>query len=112
VFDYAAVAPYIEINMNGPSGNRRFNFDVSGKEKLAYKDAVVISPHKFIGGPGTSGVLIAKKQVMYDNKPYRPGGGSVFYNNGLDHTYIDNPEEMEEAGTPGIIQDIRTGLVF
>ena len=60
-FDYAAVAPYIEINANGPSSHRHFDYSIEGKKDLCYKDAIFISPHKFVGGPGSSGVLIAKK---------------------------------------------------
>lgn len=111
-FDYAAVAPYIEINMNGPSQFRRFDHDVSPKAELAYKDAIFISPHKFVGGPGSSGVLLAKKALLFDRKPDRPGGGPVFFVNEIDHEYIGNVEELEEAGTPGVLQDIRAGLVF
>ena len=86
-FDYAAVAPYVEINMNAPSGLRRFDYDVSKKAELAYKDAIFISPHKFIGGPGSSGVLLAKKNLLFDRKPDRPGGGPVFFVNEIDHEY-------------------------
>jgi selenocysteine lyase/cysteine desulfurase len=111
-FDYAAVAPYVEINMNAPSTFRRFEFDCSSKHELAFKDAVFISPHKFIGGPGSSGVLIAKKNLLFDRKPDRAGGGPVFFVNEIDHEYMGNVEELEEAGTPGVLQDIRAGLVF
>ena len=62
-FDYAAVAPYVEINMNGVSQNRVFKYELKNIE-LAYKDAIHISPHKFVGGPGSSGVLIAKKNAI------------------------------------------------
>ena len=112
LFDYAAVAPYIEINVNGPSAHRYFDYDVSGNEALCYKDAVFISPHKFVGGPGTSGVLLAKRSLLYDVKPDRPAGGTVLFVNEKDHVYLGNVEELEEGGTPGILQDIRTGLIF
>ena len=49
VFDYAAVAPYVNINMNGPSPNRRFDFQVN--PEMCWKDAVIVSPHKLVGGP-------------------------------------------------------------
>jgi len=111
-FDYAAVAPYIEINMNGPSVYRRFPFEVQSKAELAYKDAVFISTHKLIGGPGSSGLLLAKKNLLYDSKPDRPGGGPVFFVNELEHEWVGHIEELEEAGTPGVLQDIRAGLVF
>ena len=113
LFDYAAVAPYIENSVSGPSVNRsHFNYSIKGKEKLAYKDAVFISPHKFTGGPGTSGILLAKKMIITSASPYRPAGGTVLFVTEQDHVYVDNVEEMEEGGTPGILQDIRTGLAF
>ena len=113
-FDYAGVAPYVGINMNGPNELRRFAFDPTEKSALAYKDAVFISPHKFLGGPGSSGVLICKKTLLYvyDPKPARPGGGTVVYVNEDNTDYAENIEEIEESGTPGVIQDIRAGLVF
>eukprot|EP00351_Strombidinopsis_sp_SopsisLIS2011_P000544 CAMPEP_0116871932 /NCGR_PEP_ID=MMETSP0463-20121206/2496_1 /TAXON_ID=181622 /ORGANISM="Strombidinopsis sp, Strain SopsisLIS2011" /LENGTH=99 /DNA_ID=CAMNT_0004511275 /DNA_START=929 /DNA_END=1228 /DNA_ORIENTATION=- len=79
---------------------------------LAYKDAVFISPHKFVGGPQTSGVLLAKKNILFSPKPVRLGGGIVFFVNELEHDFVPDIEELEESGTPGVIQDIRTGLVF
>lgn len=102
-FDYAAVGPYVQINVNGPSSHRHFDFDVSRKEELSYKDAIFISPHKFVGGPGSSGVLIAKRDLLYDIKPDRPAGGTVLFVNEKEHVYLDNTEEMEEGGTPGIL---------
>lgn len=76
--------------MNGPSKLRRFEFDPSLLAELAYKDAVFISPHKFIGGPGSSGVLLCKKTLLYvyDAVPHRPGGGTVFFVNRALHDYI------------------------
>jgi len=101
--------------MNGPNKLRRFDFDPTIHASLAYKDAVFISPHKFLGGPGSSGILICKKTLLYvyDPKPARTGGGTVTYVS-QDHQpyYLDNIEELEESGTPGVIQDIRAGLVF
>ena len=112
-FDYAAVAPYIENSAGGPSKDRSyFDFSIKGKEKLAYKDAMFISPHKFTGGPGTSGVLIARRDIMKSAAPTRPAGGTVLFVTDKEHVYVENLEEMEEGGTPGILQDIRTGLVF
>ena len=80
--------------------------------KYAYKDAVFISPHKFVGGPGSSGILIAKRDCLKSWRPQRLGGGIVFFANEQDHEFIADKEEREESGTPGIIQDIRAGLVF
>ena len=111
-FDYAAVSPYQEINMTGPNNHRDFSYDVSGKEDLCTKDAIFLSPHKLVGGPGSSGVLIATKTLLYDKIPDRIGGGPVFFVNEKDHDFVANIEELEEAGTPGVIQDIRAGLVY
>ena len=70
---------------------------------MAYKDAVFISPHKFIGGPGTSGILIVKKSLLQDRKPVRVGGGIVRWVNEVDHDYVTDVEELEESGTPGVV---------
>ena len=102
-FDYAAVAPYIEINVNGPSKHRYFDYDVTGLEHLCYKDAIFISPHKFVGGPGTTGVLIAKRNLLCSTTPDRPAGGTVLFVNHTDQVYTTNTEELEEGGTPGIL---------
>jgi selenocysteine lyase/cysteine desulfurase len=69
--------------MNGSS-------TVGGENSLSYKDAIFISPHKFIGGPGTSGVLLVKKNILFSRKPQRSGGGIVLYVNELDHEYISD----------------------
>ena len=97
-FDYAAAAPYVPIDMN-PA------------DPLAYKDAIFISPHKFPGGPGSSGVLVAKKR-LFANKPAVPGGGTVAYVDKDHHKYSASVEVREEGGTPNILGDIRAGLVF
>lgn len=55
---------------------------------------------------------MAKKNILYSKKPARAGGGIVFFVDELNHEYVANVEELEEAGTPGVIQDIRAGLVF
>eukprot|EP00349_Pseudokeronopsis_sp_Brazil_P002672 CAMPEP_0202962656 /NCGR_PEP_ID=MMETSP1396-20130829/6757_1 /ASSEMBLY_ACC=CAM_ASM_000872 /TAXON_ID= /ORGANISM="Pseudokeronopsis sp., Strain Brazil" /LENGTH=184 /DNA_ID=CAMNT_0049683387 /DNA_START=713 /DNA_END=1267 /DNA_ORIENTATION=+ len=108
-FDYAAVGPYVQINMNGPAEGTT----ISEQDKeLAYKDAIFISPHKFIGGPGASGVLLAKKNILLSKKPIRSGGGIVLYVNESEHEYVRNVEELEEAGTPNVLGDIKAGLVF
>jgi selenocysteine lyase/cysteine desulfurase len=113
LFDYAAVAPYVNINMNGISYNGGSFPTVDIKDQgLAYKDAVYFSPHKLVGGIGSSGILIAKKNILFSKTPVRPGGGIVLFVNELDTDYIPNVEELEESGTPGIIQDIRAGLAF
>lgn len=71
--------------------------------ELAYKDAIHISPHKFIGGPGSSGILIAKKNILLSKKPDRVGGGPVFFVNETEHHFRPEIENFEEAGTPGVI---------
>ncbi|HNC94675.1 MAG TPA: aminotransferase class V-fold PLP-dependent enzyme [Myxococcota bacterium] len=103
-FDFAAAGPYVEIDMNktveGPFG------------ELAYKDAIFLSPHKFIGGPGTPGVLVVKHHVLRNRVPSQPGGGTVAYVNPSEHRYLEDPVHREEGGTPAIIESIRAGLVF
>jgi selenocysteine lyase/cysteine desulfurase len=99
-WDFAAAAPYVDISMS-PSG-----------DPLAYKDAVFLSPHKFIGGPGTPGVLALRRELCTNRVPTVPGGGTVVYVNAHEHRYIDDPEQREEGGTPAIIESIRAGLVF
>ncbi len=101
-WDYAAAAPYVGIDMNGEQNQLG---DSS-------KDAVFISTHKFIGGPGTPGILIVKKTLLNNRVPAIPGGGTVIYVTPEDHRYIDNSERREEGGTPAIIESIRAGLVF
>ena len=100
-WDFAAAGPYVKIEM----GNQR---DIEG----SYKDAVFISPHKFIGGPGTPGVLVAKKHLFDNSVPAAPGGGTVSYVNRDEHRYLDDVEHREEGGTPEIVGAIRSGLVF
>jgi selenocysteine lyase/cysteine desulfurase len=102
VWDFAAAAPYVDIDMTAPDG----------VEPLAYKDAVVLSPHKFVGGPGTPGVLAIRRQLLTNRVPVVVGGGTVAYVNPEDHVYLDDVEHREEAGTPGIVESIRAGLVF
>ena len=103
-WDFAAAGPYVQIEMNlraaGPDGH------------LAYKDALFLSPHKFIGGPGTPGILVAKRHVFGNTVPAVPGGGTVSYVNPTHHTYLEDIEHREEGGTPDIIGSIRAGLVF
>ncbi|MBC9821738.1 aminotransferase class V-fold PLP-dependent enzyme [Terrabacter sp. MAHUQ-38] len=104
-WDYAAAAPYVDIEMYGSGGR-----GVAGPQ--AYKDAVFISPHKFIGGPSTPGVLVLRRELMTNRVPDVPGGGTVAYVNPDDHDYLTDPAHREEGGTPAIIEAIRAGLVF
>ena len=103
-WDYAAAGPYeaIEMNARGKGKNG----------KLAYKDAVFLSPHKFIGGPGTPGILLVKKNLVTNSIPTQPGGGTVSFVYDGGQVYLDDPIHREEAGTPAIIESIRAGLVF
>jgi selenocysteine lyase/cysteine desulfurase len=104
LWDYAAAGPYLPIDMNAspdvPNGH------------LAYKDAVFISPHKFIGGPGTPGVLIAKRSLLRNRVPAVPGGGTVLFVSPTGHSYHPDPAIREEGGTPAIVESIRAGLAF
>jgi hypothetical protein len=73
---------------------------------------VFISPHKFVGGPGTPGVLAVRRDLLRNRVPTVPGGGTVDYVNPSDHHYISDPAHREEGGTPAIVESIRAGLVF
>jgi selenocysteine lyase/cysteine desulfurase len=103
LWDYAAAAPYVEIRMGGDDGP---------DGHLAYKDAIFISPHKFIGGPGTPGVLVARRALFRNRVPSVPGGGTVEFVNPGEHRYLADVERREEGGTPAIVESIRAGLVF
>ncbi|MDP1711829.1 MAG: aminotransferase class V-fold PLP-dependent enzyme [Candidatus Nanopelagicaceae bacterium] len=98
-WDFAAAAPYVDINMHPTNPLHR-------------KDAIFLSPHKFVGGPGTPGVLIVNHAVIHNTVPVVPGGGTVAYVNSHDHLYLTDPSHREEGGTPAIIESIRAGLVF
>jgi selenocysteine lyase/cysteine desulfurase len=103
-WDFAAAAPYVKIEMNMA--------DDKEDGHQIYKDAIFMSPHKFIGGPGTPGLLVAKKHLFQNTVPAAPGGGTVAYVNPNEHRYLDDIEHREEGGTPSIIGAIRAGLVF
>jgi selenocysteine lyase/cysteine desulfurase len=100
-WDYAAAGPYLRIRMVAERG-----------QPLADLDAVFLSPHKFVGGPGTPGVLVARRSLFRNRVPSVPGGGTVSYVNPSEHRYISDPEHREEGGTPAILESIRAGLVF
>ncbi|KAL6642360.1 hypothetical protein ACP70R_020541 [Stipagrostis hirtigluma subsp. patula] len=102
-FDFAASGPYVKIDMK-PG-------EIDGY------DAVFLSPHKFVGGPGTPGILLMNKALyrLNSNPPSTCGGGTVAYVNGFneeDTVYYDDIEEREDAGTPPIVQKIRASLAF
>jgi selenocysteine lyase/cysteine desulfurase len=98
-WDFAAAAPYVKMEMNPPGEG-------------TFKDAIFLSPHKFIGGPGTPGLLIAKRKLFTNRVPTLPGGGTVRYVTSFDQKYIEDPVHREEGGTPAIVESIRAGLVF
>ena len=100
-WDFAAAAPYVDIQMYGDP-----------ERPASYKDAIFLSPHKFIGGPSTPGVLVARRELFTNRVPDVPGGGTVAYVNSDDHRYLSDPEHREEGGTPAIIEAVRAGLVF
>lgn len=101
-WDFAAAAPYVDIEM----------YPCCAEHPLANKDAVFVSPHKFVGGPGTPGVLVIRRELLRNRVPDVVGGGTVAYVNPFEHRYLDDPVHREEGGTPAIIESIRAGLVF
>ena len=107
LWDFAAAAPYVEVEMEPHREGSE-----PGDAALDYKDAVVLSPHKFIGGPGTPGVLVARRELFRNRVPAAPGGGTVAYVNPFEHVYLEDPEHREEGGTPAIVESIRAGLAF
>lgn len=98
--DFACSGPYVAIDMHPQAPD-------------AYLDAIFFSPHKFLGGPGTSGVLLFNKNLYKNNVPDCPGGGTVSWTNPWgEHKYIDNIEDREDGGTPGFLQVIKTALAI
>lgn len=100
-WDYAAAAPYLPIRM-APSA----------PSAVDHKDAVFLSPHKFVGGPQTPGVLVVDRELVGNAVPTEPGGGTVAFVGPDSHRYLDDPVAREEGGTPGIVESIRAGLVI
>jgi selenocysteine lyase/cysteine desulfurase len=96
--DFAASAPYVDINMH----------PADPMEKL---DAVMFSPHKFLGGPGSSGVLVFDSRLYNSPTPDQPGGGTVEWTNPWgEYKYIDDIEVREDGGTPGFLQAMKIAL--
>ncbi|MEO0059667.1 MAG: hypothetical protein RLZZ312_1314 [Bacteroidota bacterium] len=96
--DFACSGPYVKIDMHP-------------EDAESYLDAIFVSPHKFLGGPGTSGVLIFNKKLYHNMVPDNPGGGTVSWTNPWgEHKYIDNIEDREDGGTPGFLQTIKIAL--
>ncbi len=98
--DYACAGPYINIDMHP-------------EHKDCQLDAVFLSPHKFLGGPGTCGILAFNKKLYHNMIPDNPGGGTVSWTNPWgEHKYIDDIEDREDGGTPGFLQTIKTALAI
>ena len=98
--DFACSGPYVKIDMHP-------------EDSESYLDAIFFSPHKFLGGPGTSGILIFNKKLYNNIVPDNPGGGTVSWTNPWgEHKYIDNIEDREDGGTPGFLQVIKTALAI
>jgi selenocysteine lyase/cysteine desulfurase len=100
-WDYAAAGPYVPIRMTESAPGRG-----------DHKDAIFLSPHKFVGGPQTPGVLVVHRSLVRNEVPTVPGGGTVMFVDPLGHRYLDDPVAREEGGTPAIVESIRAGLVF
>ena len=98
IWDYAGAAPYLPIDMKSGTA--------------VEKDAVVVSCHKFIGGPAASGVLIVRNEAVTRCGPVLPGGGTVKFVSPWNHDYSTNLAALEESGTPDVIGDIRAALAF
>ena len=96
--DYAGAGPYVPMTMT-PAKNIEL-------------DAIFCSPHKFPGGPGATGLLVAKRSLFSNKVPTQPGGGTVSFVSPWAHDYIDQIESREDGGTPAILQAIRCGLAF
>lgn len=98
--DFAASAPYVDIDMH-PA------------EKINQLDAIFFSPHKFLGGPGSAGVLILSKELYKNDIPDNPGGGTVKWTNRWGgYSYISDIEVKEDGGTPGFLQGIKAALAI
>jgi selenocysteine lyase/cysteine desulfurase len=100
VWDYAAAAPYVPIRVSESAPGRG-----------DHADAIFFSPHKFIGGPQTPGVLVVRRALVGNRVPTAPGGGTVAFVDPVGHRYLDDPVAREEGGTPAIVESIRAGLV-
>ena len=98
--DFAASAPYVDINMHPANPNQKL-------------DAIFFSPHKFLGGPGSSGVMVFDKKLYKNKVPDQPGGGTVTWTNPWgEHQFFENIEVREDGGTPGFLQTIKAALAI
>jgi len=103
-FDYAASAPYVQIDMNPVED------EYDGDASL---DAIFISPHKFLGGPGSIGVLVFNERLYHrELPPTVSAGGTVDYVGPANQDFIDRIEEREKPGTPGVLQVLKAAMVF
>lgn len=98
IWDYAGGGPYLPIRMS-PDPECR-------------KDAIILSAHKFPGGPGASGVTVLRESVIRNLRPHRPGGGTVSFVSPWSHSYSSSVTAREEGGTPNVVGDIRAALVM
>lgn len=97
--DFACSAPYVSIDMHPDQSSGR------------YLDAIYFSPHKFLGGPGSTGILVFNKKLDKNTVPDNPGGGTVDWTNPWgDHKYVENIEVREDGGTPAFLQTIKAAL--
>jgi selenocysteine lyase/cysteine desulfurase len=133
LFDYAAAGPYVQIQMNEPSPDpgavglppdevAQMQRDAGLPDHVwrataergasPCPDAVFISTHKFLGGPGAPGVLVAKRHLFQNRVPSVPGGGTVANVTPRRHTFLADVEHREEGGTPDVVGAIRAGLAF
>src|SRR5215475_1135621 len=100
LWDYTAAAPYVPMRMGE-----------SRPGSSDWKDAIVFSPHKFVGGPQTPGVLVVRRELINSRVPSTPGGGTIAFVDPDGALYLDDPVAREEGGTPAIVESIRAGLV-
>jgi selenocysteine lyase/cysteine desulfurase len=98
LIDWCASAPYTNINMHP-------------EDPMAQIDGIYFSPHKFLGGPGTPGILIFNRHIYRPQPPDNPGGGTVLWSNPWgEYRYVDNVENREDGGTPGFLQTIKAAM--
>ncbi|MBW7867981.1 MAG: aminotransferase class V-fold PLP-dependent enzyme [Brumimicrobium sp.] len=96
--DFACSGPYVKIDMHP-------------ENPLQYLDAIFLAPHKFLGGPGTAGVVVFNANLYHNSVPDNPGGGTVKWTNPWkEHHYVDDIEDREDGGTPPFLQTIQTAL--
>lgn len=100
-WDFAAAGPYISIDVSATAPG-----------VADHMDAIFLSPHKFVGGPQTPGVLVVREDLVDNEIPTVPGGGTVLFVDPVGHRYLDDKVAREEGGTPAIVESIRAGLVF